>query len=120
MIETMGSGVVVWDYDGDGDEDLFFVDSGPLPNYQGEPPRSVLFRNDGDGGAGRFVDVTDRSGLRLASYGMGATAGDVDGDGDLDLFATAFGASQLFLNRGDGTFEDATARSGAGFTSWST
>ena len=126
MIETMGSGVVVWDYDGDGDEDLFFVDSGPLPGYQGEPPRSVLFRNDRDGrndrngSAGRFVDVTDRAGLRLASYGMGATAGDVDGDGDLDLYTTAFGASQLFLNRGDGTFEDATARSGAGFTSWST
>jgi hypothetical protein len=117
MIETMGSGVVIWDYDADGDEDVLFMDSGPLPGYQGEPPRTVLYRNDG---AGRFADVTARSGIAPSSYGMGATAGDVDGDGDLDLYTTAFGATQLVLNRGDGTFEDATARSGAGYTSWST
>jgi enediyne biosynthesis protein E4 len=117
MIETMGSGVVVWDYDGDGDEDVLFMDSGPLPGYRGEPPRTVLYRNDG---VGRFADMTARSGIAPSAYGMGATAGDVDGDGDLDLYTTAFGATQLFLNRGDGTFEDATARSGAGYTSWST
>jgi enediyne biosynthesis protein E4 len=117
MPETMGSGVVVWDYDGDGDEDVLFLDSGVLPGYQGEQPRTVLFRNDGPG---RFRDVTEQAGIRVAAYGMGATAGDVDGDGDLDLYVTAFGGNQLFVNRGDGTFVDATARSGTGFSSWST
>lgn len=115
MPETMGSGVVVFDYDGDGDEDVFFVDSGALPGYEGEPGRSRLFRNDGPG---RFVDVTDRSGLAVRAYGMGATAGDVDGDGDLDLYLTAFGPNQLFRNEGDGTFTDVTAAAGVGDPLW--
>lgn len=110
MVETMGSGVVIFDYDGDGDQDVFFVDNGRLPGYEGEEPRSVLFRNDG----GVFVDVTERAGLRVAGYGMGATAGDVDGDGDLDLYVTAFGPNQLFRNQGDGTFLDVTAEAGVG------
>lgn len=117
MVETMGSGVVVWDYDGDGDEDVLWVDSGTLPGYEGEKPRTVLYRNEG---GGRFVDVTEKAGIAVAAYGMGATAGDVDGDGDLDLYVTGFGGNQMFANRGDGTFEDATARSGTGFASWST
>src|SRR5947209_2377798 len=117
MPETMGSGVVVWDYDGDGDEDVLFVDSGKLPGYTGDAPRSVLYRNDGDG---HFVDVTARAGLHVAGYGMGATAGDVDGDGNVDLYVTAFGKSQLFHNNGDGTFTDVTDKAGVGVTSWTT
>jgi hypothetical protein len=115
MIETMGSGVLVWDYDGDGDQDLFFVDSGGRPGHPDEA-RSILYRNDG---AARFVDTTGRAGIRVTAYGMGATAGDVDGDGDADLYVTAFGANQLFENLGDGTFRDATARTGVGDPSWS-
>ncbi len=110
MVETMGSGVAIFDYDGDGDPDVFMVDSGILPGYHGETPKSRLFRNDG----GRFVDVTDRSGIVVAAYGMGAVAGDVDGDGDLDLYVTAFGPNQLFVNDGDGTFHDGTASAGVG------
>lgn len=110
MCETMGSGVAIFDYDGDGDQDLFFVDSGELPGYVGETPRSRLFRNDGE----RFTDVTDRSGIEVTGYGQGVTAGDVDGDGDLDLYVSAFGPNQLFRNRGDGTFEDVTEVAGVG------
>jgi hypothetical protein len=117
MPETMGSGVALFDYDGDGDPDVFYVDSGAMPGYKGETPRSVLLRNDG---GGRFVDVTERSGLRVAGYGMGATAGDVDGDGDPDLYVTAFGPDQLFRNNGDGTFTDVTAKAGLGDPLWST
>lgn len=116
MVETVAGGVVLFDYDGDGDLDVFFVDGGRLPGYRDEAPRSRLFRNDG---AGRFVDVTNGSGIRVKSYGMGGVAGDVDGDGDLDLYVTAFGRNQLFINRGDGTFEDRTEAAGVGDTLWS-
>ena len=121
MVETMSGGVVMFDFDGDGDEDLFFVDGGALPGYTGEPPRSRLFRNEGDGGDNRrFIDWTEKSGIKLQSYGMGGTAGDVDGDGDLDLYVTTFGGpDQLFRNNGDGTFTDVTAKAGVGDPLWS-
>ncbi|HZF12898.1 MAG TPA: CRTAC1 family protein [Thermoanaerobaculia bacterium] len=117
MVETVGGGVVLFDYDGDGDLDVLFVDSGALPGYQGEAPKTRLFRNDGNG---RFVDVTDRSGIKVKAYGMGGTAGDVDGDGNLDLYISAFGPDQLFHNNGDGTFTDVTAKAGLGDPRWST
>ena len=117
MTETLGSGVIAFDYDGDGDPDLLFVDNGPLPGYTGERPRTRLFRNEG---GRRFLDVTDRSGVEVRDYGMGGTAGDVDGDGDLDLYVTAYGTSQLFRNEGDGTFADVTERAGVGNGSWAT
>jgi hypothetical protein len=111
MVEMMGGGVVLFDYDGDGDPDVLFVDAGSLPGYQGEAPRTRLFRNDG---GGHFVDVTERSGIKVSGYGMGGAAADVDGDGNLDLFLTAFGRNQLFHNNGDGTFADVTAKAGVG------
>ena len=112
MIETMGSGVAVVDYDGDGDQDLLLVDSGPLPlGGGGGANGSRLFRNDATPGAVRFVDVTARSGLAPRLYGMGVAAADVDGDEDPDLYLTGFGANELWLNRGDGSF---AAAAGAG------
>jgi len=121
MVETMSGGVVVFDFDGDGDLDLFFVDGGSLPGYKGEPARSRLFRNDRDpAGGGKFVDWTERSGIRVTTYGSGGTAGDIDGDGDLDLFVSGFGSDQLFRNDGDGTFTDVTAQAGVSDPQWST
>ncbi|HEX5718306.1 MAG TPA: CRTAC1 family protein [Thermoanaerobaculia bacterium] len=117
MPETMGAGVAVFDYDGDGDPDVFYLDSGAMRGYQGETPRSVLLRNEG---AGKFVDVTERSGIRVTSYGMGTTAGDVDGDSDLDLYVSAFGPDQLFRNNGDGSFTEVTAQAGLGNPLWGT
>lgn len=116
--ETFGSGVVLFDYDSDGDLDAFFVDSGVLPGAgtEGEPGRSVLFRNDG----GVFVDVTKEASLLPKAYGMGAVAADIDGDRDVDLFVTAYGSASLWRNLGDGRFEDATAGSGLGSPGWST
>ena len=115
MVETMGSGVVIFDYDDDGDEDVFFVDSSVLPGYEGATPQSRLLRNEPDrAGNPRFVDVTQQAGISVTTYGMGAIAGDVDSDGDLDLYVTGFGANQLFTNQGDGTFRDTTQAAGVG------
>ncbi len=115
MIETLSGGVVAFDYDGDGDDDLLFVDSGQPEPYGAEPGTTTLLRNDG----GTFTDVTEASGLQLDSYGMGAVAGDVDGDGDPDLYLTAFGPNRLWLNDGDGAFSPAPAEGAAADASWS-
>lgn len=66
-VETMGSGVVLFDFDHDGDADVVFIDSGALPGYEGPPARSRLFRNDG---SNRFVDLIDRAGIDPAAYAM--------------------------------------------------
>jgi hypothetical protein len=123
--EVIGSGGALFDFDNDGDLDLFAVQSGPLrPGEQkthGE--RSRLYRNDlrtGSQPAFRFTDVTGRSGIVATGYGMGAAVGDIDNDGWIDLFVTALGSSQLFRNNGDGTFTDVTARAGTGDSRWST
>jgi enediyne biosynthesis protein E4 len=109
--ETMGSGVVVFDYDGDGDDDLYFVNSSDFPGHPtGRPSHPALYRNDG----GRFVDVTKAAGLDLIRYGMGGAAADYDGDGHVDLFVNCLGPDLLFHNRGDGTFEEVAARAGVG------
>ncbi len=111
-IETVPPGVCFLDYDRDGWQDLYFVQSGPLP---GTPrpagtPHSRLFRNKGDG---TFIDVTDKAGVADASgYGNGCTVGDYDNDGDEDLYVTNFGPSILYRNNGDGTFTDVTQEVG--------
>jgi enediyne biosynthesis protein E4 len=114
--EDMGSGVAWGDYDGDGDPDLYLVNiSGSLrrtpAELQASVARNTLYENLGNGS---FVDVTDRAGVGLRGVGMGASWGDVDGDGRLDLFATEYGRNHLFINKGDGRFEDATEKSGLG------
>ena len=114
MVETMGSGVALLDYDGDGDLDILLVDSGALRGYQGEPGRTVLYRNDGDS----FFDATEMAGLVVESYGMGVTAGDIDSDGDLDIYITAFGPNHLFENRGDGRFGEVGRKAGVDDSSW--
>jgi hypothetical protein len=119
MPETLGSGVCVFDYDGDGLQDLFFVQSGALPGFHAEsPPRSALYRNLG---AGRFEDVTAKAGVGGPDrYGFGCSAADVDGDGDRDLYVTYYGPNVLYRNNGDGTFTDVTAKAGVGDPLWST
>ena len=105
-VETMGSGVAVLDYDGDGAPDLFFVQGGEVPGTGG--PRGLvgtLYRNEGDG---RFRDVSGSAGFGppapAEGFGMGAVAADYDNDGDADLLVTRAGTDLLYENRGDGTF----------------
>ena len=115
----MGSGVVFFDYDTDGDADLYFVNSGPIPQAKRDPQQAhlgnVLYRNDGDG---RFTDVTEASGTGDTGYGMAAAAADIDNDGDADLYVANFGQDTLYRNNGDGTFTDITEAAGIDNTLW--
>lgn len=109
MPEIMGSGVALFDADGDGDLDLYAVQAGRLDAVEGELPMDRLYLNRlVEDGALRFEDATEASGIRGIGYGMGVAAGDVDGDGDQDLYVTQVGPDQLWLNGGDGTFESAS------------
>ena len=119
IIETMGSGVVFFDYDTDGDADLYFVNSGNVPEEKQDPQQAklgnALYRNEG---YGRFTDVTEMSGTGDTGYGMGAAAGDIDNDGDADLYVANFGNDTLYRNNGDGTFTDITEAAGIDNTLW--
>ncbi|MYG48641.1 MAG: VCBS repeat-containing protein, partial [Gemmatimonadales bacterium] len=109
MPETMGSGVVVLDYDGDGWPDLFFVNStGWEGRAEDRGARSALLRNLGDG---TYRDVTREAGLDRPIYGMGGAAADYDADGDTDLYVTAVGDNRMYRNDG-GRFTDVTAETG--------
>jgi len=109
MPETMGSGVTVFDYDGDDWPDLFFVSgTGWAGHAEDRGVTSRLYRNLGDG---TFRDVTRAAGLAQPIYGMGAAAADYDADGDVDLYVTAVGNNRLYRNDG-GRFSDVTAATG--------
>ncbi len=109
--ETMAGGVAAFDYDGDGDLDLFFCNGADLSSLQKKGPRhwNRLYANDGKG---RFTDVTERAGLQGAGYDTGAAVGDYDNDGDLDLFLAGVHRNTLYRNNGDGAFTDVTAAAG--------
>ena len=110
--ETMGAGAAFLDLDRDGDQDLVFVNSMPWPGEEPVAARAgtaAVYTNDG---SGRFTDVTDGSGLDVPVYGTGIAVGDVDGDGQVDLFVAALGRNRLYRNRGDGTFVDVSGHAG--------
>ena len=117
--ETMGGGVAFLDFDGDGHQDLLFVNSTGWPGASAAKPTMALYRNDG---AGHFKDVTSGSGLDVSFYGMGVAVGDYDNDGRVDVFITAVGGNRLFHNEGGGKFRDVTVDSGVGGSGrdWST
>lgn len=114
--ETMGSGGLFFDYDGDGWIDIFLVDGGSQADPAiGRTARHRLFRNRRNGS---FEDVTAKSGIRHSGYGMGACAGDYDNDGRIDLYITNASANALYRNAGSGSFTDVTAAAGVGSTRW--
>jgi hypothetical protein len=127
--EVIGSGGALFDYDNDGDLDLFAVQGSGLSALGSakdvQSSGSRLFRNDltvaPDGArALRFTDVTKASGIVATGYGMGAATGDFDNDGWIDLYVTNLGSNQLLRNNGNGTFSDVTAKGGADDPRWST
>ncbi|HLJ51185.1 MAG TPA: CRTAC1 family protein [Bryobacteraceae bacterium] len=111
--EPMVAGVAVFDYDGDGYPDLYFVNGGGMPSLTRDGPAfsNRLYRNNHDL---TFTDVTDRAGVAGAGYGMGVAIGDYDNDGRPDIYLASLTGNQLFHNNGDGTFTDVTAKAGVG------
>jgi len=126
LIETMGAGVALFDYDNDGRLDIFLVNGAPLsdPTPKGAIPQKTgpeywnrLYHQKADG---TFEDVTEKAGLQGAGYGMGVAIGDYDNDGYEDIFVTGYGGNKLYHNNGDGTFTDVTEKAGVGGSGWST
>jgi len=126
LIETMGSGVALFDYDNDGRLDIFLVNGAPLadPTPKGTIPQKAgpkywnrLYHQKADG---TFEDVTEKAGLQGTGYDMGVAVGDYDNDGYDDLYVTGYGGNHLYRNNGNGTFTDVTQSSGTGGSGWST
>ncbi|MBN1421338.1 MAG: CRTAC1 family protein [Planctomycetes bacterium] len=112
IVETKGGGLALFDYDGDGRADLYLVNGSTFDDLaRGTGPEKGFFRNEG---GLRFRRVGREAGIADRTWGIGCVAGDYDGDGDIDLYVTNWGANRLYRNEGDGTFTDVTAEAGVG------
>ncbi len=112
IMETVCAGLALFDYDGDGNTDVYFLNGAPLPGAKADvPPVNSLYRNEGNW---KFSDVTARSGLGDRGYALGVAVGDYDNDGDADVYLNNFGPNVLYRNNGDGTFTDVTRAASVG------
>ena len=111
FIEPIGSGVALFDFDNDGDLDLYLVNGSDLPGHTSPiPPTNRLYRNDG----ATFTDATIAASVGDTGYGLGCCVGDYNNDGFTDLYVTNYGPNVLYRNNGDGTFTDTTEFAGVG------
>jgi enediyne biosynthesis protein E4 len=126
LLETMGGGVAIFDFDNDGRMDIFFSNGAALKDSMSKDevadksqPKywNRLYRQKTDG---TFADVTERAGLKGSGYSMGVAAADYDNDGYVDLFVTGYKADGLYRNNGDGTFADVTSKIPYENNGWST
>jgi enediyne biosynthesis protein E4 len=109
--ETMAGGVAVFDYDRDGNPDIFFTNGANIGGLKKDSPKywNRLFHNNGDG---TFTDVTEKAGLRGTGFDVGVAIGDYDNDGYDDIFVAGVYRNTLYHNDGDGTFTDVTEKAG--------
>jgi enediyne biosynthesis protein E4 len=126
LLETMGSGVALFDYDNDGRLDIFFANGariddptpkGTIPKKDGPKYWNRLYHQKADG---TFEDVTEKAGVAGIGYSTGVAVGDYDNDGFDDLFVAGYGHSTLYHNNGDGTFTDVTESAGVAGSGWAT
>jgi len=110
IMETVSAGLALFDYNGDGDIDIYFLNGAPLEGTKCDmAPKNGLYRNEG---GWRFTDVTEEAGVGDTGYGLGVAVGDYDNDGDLDIYLNNYGTNVLYRNNGDGTFTDVTEKAG--------
>ncbi|MBS1852514.1 MAG: CRTAC1 family protein [Acidobacteria bacterium] len=119
ILETVGSGVALLDYDNDGWLDIYLVNGATYGSVQGkaESPHAALFHNNHDGS---FTDVAARAGVTNDRWGFGVVVGDYDNDGWPDLYISNFGKNRLYHNNHDGTFSDVAEKAGVTLGNWST
>jgi enediyne biosynthesis protein E4 len=118
IVESMSGGLALIDYDNDGHQDLYLVNSLTADMVKtNEKTRSALYRNNGNG---TFTDVTDKAGVADIGWGMGVAVGDYDNDGFDDIYVTCLGPNHLLRNTGKGTFVDVTQSAGVSDPRWST
>ncbi len=116
--EQYGSGGGFFDYDNDGDLDIYLINAAPQLEAITQPlPSNVLYRNNGNG---TFTDVTHSAGVGDRRYGVGATVGDYDNDGNIDIYVANFGANALYRNNGDATFTDVADTANVAEPNWGT
>ncbi|MHC4308782.1 MAG: CRTAC1 family protein [Planctomycetota bacterium] len=110
IVETVTAGLALFDYDNDGDVDIYFVNGAALKGTKHKvPPKNALYRNEGNW---KFTDITKEAGVGDTGHGLGVAAGDYDNDGDLDMYVSNWGPNILYRNNGDGTFTDITKEAG--------
>jgi hypothetical protein len=119
IIETVGSGVALLDYDNDGWLDIYLVNGSTYDAENGKAtsPHAALFHNNHDG---TFTDVASKAGVINDRWGFGVAVGDYDNDGWPDLYVTNFGKNRLYHNNHDGTFTDVAEKAGVALGNWST
>jgi enediyne biosynthesis protein E4 len=119
ILETVGSGVALLDYDNDGWLDIYLVNGSTYDAMSGKaaPPHAALFHNNHDG---TFTDVAEKAGVTNDRWGFGVAVGDYDNDGWPDLYVTNFGKNRLYHNNHDGTFTDVAEKAGVALGNWST
>ena len=112
VMETVTAGLALFDYDNDGDIDIYFLNGAALKGSKLKtPPKNALYRNEG---GWKFNDVTKEAGVGDRNYGLGVAVGDYDNDGDLDIYLNNHGPNVLYRNNGNGTFSDVTNQAGVG------
>jgi len=119
ILETMGSGVALLDYDNDGWLDIFLLNGSTIAALQGKesPLRAMLLHNNHDG---TFTDVTEKAGVANERWGFGVAVGDYDNDGWPDIYVANYGKNRLYRNNRDGTFTDVAEKAGVALGGWST
>jgi hypothetical protein len=119
ILEAIGSGVALLDYDNDGWLDIYLVNGSTRDALDGKEaaPKAALFHNNHDG---TFTNVADKAGVTNDRWGFGAAVGDYDNDGWPDLYVANFGKNRLYHNNHDGTFTDMGEKAGVTLGNWST